>query len=100
MAVNRVHCVAFLLLGVGCGADPAQRYLGTWSFASGSNNVSCPNGTSATKLVGNLTIARGSDGSLLVLDREGCNFTYAFDGDRAKTSARSCSFPVPELGAG
>ena len=92
---------ALLLLVAGsCAADPAQRYLGTWTFASGADNVSCPNGTNAAKLSGNVTIKRATDGSLLVLDPEGCNFTYALDGDRAKTSARSCSFPVPELGAG
>ncbi len=85
---------------VGCGADPAQHYLGTWSFDSGTDNVSCPNGTTAAKLSGNVTIKRATDGSLLVLDPEGCNFSYELDGDRAKTSGRSCSFPVPELGQG
>jgi len=84
----------------GCGADPAAPYVGTWSFASGTDNVSCPNGTTATKLDGNVTIKRATDGSLLVLDAEGCNFTYQLDGDRAKTSGRSCSFAVPELGQG
>ncbi|HEX6837737.1 MAG TPA: hypothetical protein VF334_14255 [Polyangia bacterium] len=86
--------------GAGCSADPAQPYLGTWSFASGTDNVSCPNGTSATKLSGNVTIKRATDGSLLVLDAEGCNFTYELDGSSAKASGRSCSFPVPELGQG
>lgn len=88
------------LVFAGCGADPAQPYLGTWSFASGTDNVSCPNGTTAAKLSGNVTIKRATDGSLLVLDAEGCNFTYQLDGDRAKASGRSCSFPVPELGQG
>ena len=84
----------------GCGADPAQPYLGTWSFASGTDNVSCPNGTTAAKLTGNVTIKRATDGSLLVLDAEGCNFSYQLDGARAKASGKSCSFPVPELGQG
>lgn len=100
---HSIRSLALLLLCVaaGCGAaDPADRYMGTWSFASGTDNVSCPNGTTAAKLTGNVTIKRATDGSLLVLDPEGCNFTYAMEGDRAKTSARSCSFPVPELGAG
>lgn len=88
------------LVFAGCGGDPAQPYLGTWSFASGTDNVSCPNGTTAAKLSGNVTIKRATDGSLLVLDAEGCNFTYQLDGDRAKASGRSCSFPVPELGQG
>jgi phage-related minor tail protein len=98
-----LRCIALLLVlsAAGCGAaDPADRYMGTWMFASGTDNVSCPNGASATKLTGNVTIKRATDGSLLVLDPEGCNFTYALDGERAKTSARSCSFAVPELGAG
>ncbi|MGZ3407237.1 MAG: hypothetical protein ACXVAN_12385 [Polyangia bacterium] len=97
------RCLALLLVIVaaGCGAaDPAERYMGTWMFASGTDNVSCPNGTTAAKLTGNVTIKRATDGSLLVLDPEGCNFTYALDGERAKASARSCTFPVPELGAG
>ncbi len=92
--------LALAFAAAGCGADPAQSYLGTWSFASGSDNVVCPNGTTAAQLSGNVTIKRATDGSLLVLDPESCNFTYALDGDRAKTSARSCSFAVPELGAG
>jgi len=92
--------VLFVLLLAGCGADPAQRYTGTWSFASGTDNVSCPNGTTAAKLSGNVTVKRATDGSLLVLDPEGCNFTYALDGTSAKTKGSSCSFPVPELGQG
>jgi hypothetical protein len=91
---------SLLFFAVGCSSDPATPYLGTWSFASGTDNVSCPNGTTAAQLTGNVTIKHATDGSLLVLDPEGCNFTYALDGDSAKTSARSCSFPVPELGAG
>jgi hypothetical protein len=96
-----IRFVALLLFVTGCGAaDPADRYMGTWTFASGTDNVSCPNGNSAAKLSGNVTIKRATDGSLLVLDPEGCNFTYALDGQSAKTNARSCTFPVPELGAG
>ena len=94
----RIASFAFVLALAGCGADPAQRYLGTWSFASGTDNVSCPNGTTAAMLGGNVTIKRATDGSLLVLDPEGCNFTYELDGDAAKASGRSCSFAVPELG--
>jgi hypothetical protein len=98
--MHRIAWLAFALLVAGCGSDPAARYMGTWSFASGTDNVSCPNGTTAAKLSGNVTIKRATDGSLLVLDPEGCNFTYELDGDRAKASGRSCSFPVPELGQG
>src|SRR3954453_4756849 len=96
------HRFALLTLIVaGCGAaDPADRYLGTWSFASGTDNVSCPNGTTAAKLSGNVSIKRATDGSLLVLDPEGCNFSYTLEGERAKASGKSCSFPVPELGQG
>ena len=96
--MHRIVCLA--LFFAGCGADPAQRFTGTWSFASGSDNVSCPNGTTAAKLTGNVTVKRATDGSLLVLDPEGCNFTYALDGGSAKATGRSCSFPVPELGQG
>jgi len=98
-----MHRIALLALFVlGCGADPAQRYTGTWSFLSGTDNVTCPNGTTSTKLTGNVTIKRSIDGAggLVVLDAEGCNFAYALDGDRAKTSGQHCSFPVPELGQG
>ena len=98
--MHRIAWIAFALVVVGCGADPTQRWTGTWSFASGTDNVSCPNGTTATKLSGNVTIKPATDGGLVVLDPEGCNFSYELDGDRAKTSGRSCSFPVPELGQG
>src|SRR3954453_16788054 len=93
------HRFALLTLIVaGCGAaDPADRYLGTWSFASGTDNVSCPNGTTAAKLTGNVTVKRATDGSLLVLDPEGCSLTYALDGASAKRDGRSRSLPVPEL---
>jgi hypothetical protein len=96
--MHRIVCLSLLLAG--CGADPAQRFTGTWSFASGNDNVSCPNGTTAAKLTGNVTVKRATDGSLLVLDPEGCNFTYALDGASAKAHGSSCSFPVPELGQG
>jgi photosystem II stability/assembly factor-like uncharacterized protein len=88
------------LVAVGCSSDPATPYMGTWSFASGSDNVSCPNGTNSTALQGNVTIKHATDGGLLVLDPEGCNFTYEIGADRASASAKSCSFAVPELGQG
>jgi len=98
--MHRIAALAFVLV-VGCSSDPATPYLGTWSFASGTDNVSCPNGTTAAQLSGNVTIKRAGDGAgLVVLDQEGCNFPYTLDGDRAATSAQSCSFPVPELGQG
>jgi hypothetical protein len=89
------------LLAAGCSADPVQPYVGTWSFTSGTDNVSCPNGQSSTALKGNVTIKPSTgDGDLVALDAEGCNFTYTMDGSAAKTAARTCSFPVPELGQG
>jgi hypothetical protein len=97
--MHRIVCLSLFIAGCGA-ADPAQRFTGTWSFASGNDNVSCPNGTTAAKLTGNVTVKRATDGSLLVLDPEGCNFTYALDGASAKANGRSCSFPVPELGQG
>jgi hypothetical protein len=96
---HRIWLLAILVAGCG-SADPAHRYVGTWSFASGTDNVSCPNGTTANKLSGNVTIKPATGGGLVVLDAEGCNFTYALDGEEAKTSSKSCSFPVPELGQG
>jgi hypothetical protein len=100
-----MHRLVFAALCVvaGCGgSDPAQRFVGTWTFASGADNVACPNGTTSTKLTGSLTVKRGTDGGLVVLDAEGCNFSYALDeaGAMATTSARQCSFAVPELGQG
>jgi hypothetical protein len=92
--------VFLALLLTGCTTDPAQPYLGTWSFQSGNDNVSCPTGNTATKLTGNVSIKHATDGGLVVLDPEGCNFNYAMDGDSAKASGRSCSFAVPELGQG
>ena len=92
--MNRfAHVIRFatlaLVAAVGCSSDPARPYTGTWSFASGSDNVSCPNGTTATALQGNVTIKPASNGGLLVLDPEGCNFTYGFDGSRASASAQN-----------
>jgi len=99
--MHRIASIAlFALVAAGCGADPAAPYTGTWSFASGTDNVSCPNGTTSTQLTGNVTIKRATGGGLVVLDPEGCNFTYDLDGAHASTRAQSCSFPVPELGQG
>lgn len=95
----RLAILVFVMAGCG-GSDPMQRWLGTWAFASGDDNVSCPNGATATKLTGSITVKPATGGGLVVLDKEGCNFTYALDGEQATTSAKSCSFPVPELGAG
>ena len=93
---------ALVVAGCGGGADPAEHFVGTWTFASGTDNVACPNGTTATKLSGSLTVKRATDGGLVVLDAEGCNFGYALDeaGATATTSGKQCSFAVPELGAG
>src|SRR5262245_23565026 len=87
---------------VGCGStDPGRPFYGTWSFTSGNDNVSCPNGTTSTRLSGSITVKPASDGGLLIIDPDGCNFTYALDGQRASVSGRhDCSFPVPELGTG
>src|SRR5262249_53454889 len=90
----------FAIFAAGCSSDPATPYTGTWSFTSGADNVSCPNGTTSTQLMGNLTIKRATDGGLVVLDPEGCNFTYALEGAQASAKSKSCSFPVPELGQG
>ena len=60
--MHRIVLLSSLVLA-GCGANPAQRFTGTWSFASGSDNVSCPNGTTATKLTGNVTIKHATDGA-------------------------------------
>lgn len=91
----------FLVCLAGCGgADPGQRFVGTWSFLSGTDSVSCPNGTTEVSLTGSLTIKPATDGGLLVLDGEGCNFVYTLEGDRATAAGKSCSFPVPALGQG
>ncbi len=92
---------AFVALA-GCGsAAPEQPFVGTWSFASGTTNVSCPNGSTSQTLAGSVTIKPASDGGIIVLDAEGCNFAYAVDGDAATVMGKSsCQFPVPELGQG
>ncbi|MDB4965137.1 MAG: hypothetical protein JWN44_826 [Myxococcales bacterium] len=90
-------CVA----GCGASADPAQPFVGTWSYASGTNNVSCPNGNTAQKLTGNLTVKPATEGGLVVLDPEGCNFSYALAGNDATLNGKNaCQFAVPELGQG
>lgn len=92
----------FVLLA-GCtssnGGSLDQQYLGTWSFSSGTDNVSCPNGTTSDALKGNFSIQK-SAGGLVVLDEDGCNFGYAVDDQSATTRNQSCSFPVPALGQG
>jgi hypothetical protein len=95
--------ILFALLLAGCGgaADPVQHFLGTWSFSDGTNNVVCPTGTTAEKLTGNITIQRAtSGGGLVVIDAESCDFPYTLSGDAADTTQQSCSFAVPQLGAG
>ncbi len=86
--------------GGGAAADGQSQFLGTWSFSTGDDNVSCPSGTTADKLSGNLTIKTASGGGLVVLDQEGCNFDYELDGKNATTANQSCSFAVPALGQG
>jgi hypothetical protein len=99
--MQRASLVLIVLALAGCSSDPVQLYLGTWSFAAGNDNVSCPNGTTAAKLSGDITIQHSSDGGgLLVLDADSCNFTYTFDGNGAAANGKKCSFPVPELGQG
>jgi hypothetical protein len=91
----------FLMLA-GCDSSPTMEktFVGTWSFAEGTDNIVCPNGTTAEKLTGNLTIQQMSS-QLLVLDEAGCNFTYSITGQDAKLGDdKECSFPVPQLGQG
>src|SRR6202011_1729022 len=75
-------------------------YVGTWSFLSGTDNVSCPTGNTAQPLNGNITIKKGVDGKLVVLDADGCNFSYTLAGTAATTSNAMCTRPAPEVGAG
>jgi hypothetical protein len=93
----------FVLLAGCSSANPEataeQQYVGTWSFSSGTDNVSCPNGTTSAALKGNVSIEKSASG-LVVIDEEGCNFGYAVDQTAATTRNQSCSFPVPELGQG
>jgi hypothetical protein len=82
-------------------ATPEQQFLGTWSFASGDDNIVCPNGTTAQKLSGKITVEVASGGGLAVLDQAGCNFSYSLSGHQATLGAnKSCSFAVPQLGQG
>jgi hypothetical protein len=95
--------IALLPFAAACGssAAPGDHFVGTWSFASGTNNVSCPNGNTAQTLTGNVTIKPATDGGLVVLDGEGCNFAYAVAGDAATLMGKSsCQFAVPQLGQG
>ena len=93
----------FVLLAGCTSSNPdatlEQQYVGTWSFSSGTDNVSCPNGTTSDPLKGNFSIQKSAAG-LVVLDDEGCNFGYVVDGSGATTRNQSCSFPVPQLGQG
>ncbi len=89
------------LAGCGGGNSPEQPFFGTWSFTSGNDDVACPNGTTSVKLTGNLTVKPASGGGLVVLDAEGCNFSYVVSGsDATLTGNDRCQFPVPELGQG
>ncbi len=96
----RTLLVLCTTLFLACAADPAADYVGTWSFASGTDNVSCPTGNTAVALTGNVTIKKGVDGKLVVLDADGCNFTYTLMGTAATTSNAMCTRPAPEVGAG
>jgi len=92
-----------IVLLAACGStEPtaAEQFLGTWSFASGSDNIVCPSGTTSQALSGTITVQK-KDAGLLVLDAAGCNFTYALSSDQATLgSDKSCSFAVPQLGQG
>src|SRR6266436_4701880 len=94
----------WMILLAACSSTPAtpeQQFLGTWSFASGDNEIVCPTGTTAQKLTGNITVEAASGGGLAVIDNAGCNFNYALSGHQATLGAdKSCSFPVPQLGQG
>lgn len=91
----------FAVLLAGCGSDtpaatPQQHFLGTWSFASGTDNIVCPTGTTAQNLTGDLTVKTASGGGLVVLDAEGCNFTYTLNGEDALLgTGKTCSFALP-----
>jgi hypothetical protein len=102
-----MRTLAICLLVIGCTSEnqmvvtAEQQFLGTWSFQSGNNNVVCPNGTTAQKLTGNVTVKTAVSGGLVVLDAQGCNFTYSVEGMRATLGDdKTCSFAVPELGQG
>ena len=91
-----------IVLLAACGSsEPSseQQFLGTWSFASGSDNIVCPGGTTAQALSGNITVQSQSGGGLVVMDAAGCNFAYTLSGEQASLgSDKSCSFAVPQLG--
>src|SRR5579859_4180731 len=94
----------WILFLAACSSQPEpsglQQFLGTWQFSSGSDNIVCPDGTTAQALSGNLTITQ-KDAGILVMDAAACNFSYAVSGDRATLGAdKSCRFAVPQLGQG
>ena len=93
--------IVLLMLLAGCTTENSEaQFAGTWSFAEGTDNVVCPNGTTAEKLTGNLTIQQ-MNSQLLVIDEAGCNFTYSLSGNDAQLGdKKECSFAVPQLGQG
>src|SRR5207253_9352691 len=84
-----------IVLLAACGSsEPSseQQFLGTWSFASGSDSIVCPGGTTAQALSGNITVQSQSGGGLVVMDAAGCNFAYTLSGEQASLgSDKSCS---------
>lgn len=100
--MNKLLLSVSLACFAGCSSpNPEHKFVGTWAFASGSDDVTCPNGTNSVKLKGNVIAKPASSGGLVVLDDQGCNFTYAVAGDQADLQGnRECKFAVPELGQG
>ncbi len=94
----RIAAVTFLTFALaacgGSGEDATEKFVGTWSYSSGTNTIKCPGEDAVTDVqTGTRTVEKGTDSDLLTTSSDGvCTLRLNLDGNVASAIAgQQCS---------
>jgi len=92
-----------MVLGaVGCGGSSgngAGKYVGIWTYSSGTETTTCPDfvpSTDTEQLTGSFSIAAGSSADLVTTDNSSCVLKFNLDknGVAQVVPGQSCASPI------
>jgi hypothetical protein len=72
----------------------ADKWAGQWNFVDGSSGLNCEGAISVTSSAGFMVITPAPSGDVLVVQMNGCSFTFFLDGDTATADPPDQSCPL------